>query len=135
MGTDGVLLGAWADVAHARMVLDIGAGTGLLALMLAQRTEQQEAHLAAVELNPEACVFARRNFETSPWAERLTLVEQRIQDFAEGAVERFDLIVSNPPFFLEDTLPPDPNRRRSRSATARPKAAMLDAVACVVRRE
>ncbi|MBK9336055.1 MAG: methyltransferase [Lewinellaceae bacterium] len=129
VGTDGVLLGAWAEVEHTRRVLDIGTGTGLLALMLAQRTEHlPNVAIAAVELRAEACACARGNIATSPWADRIVVVEQRVQDFVTTTGAGFDLIVSNPPFFTEDIQSPDPVRRYSRSAIALDMNDLLDAV-------
>jgi tRNA1Val (adenine37-N6)-methyltransferase len=128
VGTDGVLLGAWSEIDNARRILDIGAGTALLALMLAQRTEQQSGvEITAVELLPEACAAARYNVAASPWAERIAVVEQRVQDFSATTGEYFDLIVSNPPFFTEAVWSPDPTRRHSRSAISLDLDDLLDA--------
>jgi tRNA1Val (adenine37-N6)-methyltransferase len=98
VGTDGVLLGAWTPVpANAHRILDIGAGTGLVALMLAQRT--QNVMIDAVEIDAPSCIDAQKNFEISPWNDRLSLYASSFQDFAEKAEFKYDLIVSNPPFF------------------------------------
>lgn len=129
VGTDGVLLGAWARVGECRHLLDIGTGTGLIALMLAQRTEQQpDTHITAVEIHHDSRVCASRNFAASPWAGRLHAVEQRIQDFTAAATRQYDLIVSNPPFFSEAVVSPDPARRLGRTAIALSLAELLDAV-------
>ncbi|MBL7795460.1 MAG: methyltransferase [Saprospiraceae bacterium] len=130
VGTDGVLLGAWADTAQVRTVLDIGTGTGLIALMLAQRTEHlPDVKIQAVDALPAAAACAQANFSRSPWAGRLQVTEQRIQDFSQTTQSKFDLIVSNPPFFTETTFSPDPNRRRSRNAVALSTRDLLAAVA------
>jgi tRNA1Val (adenine37-N6)-methyltransferase len=100
VGTDGVLLGAWAGRGAPKNILDIGAGTGLIALMLAQRFP--EASVTAIEPNSDALSDAQFNFKNSPFAERLKLFKTNIQDFETD--ERFDLIVSNPPFF-RNSLP------------------------------
>ena len=75
VGTDGVLLGAWADVENCASALDIGTGTGLVALMLAQRNEK--SLVTAVEIHPESAARARRNFAASPWAGRLVRARSR----------------------------------------------------------
>lgn len=95
VGTDGVLLGSWAKANKHNRILDIGTGTGLIALMAAQRFP--EATIEAVEIDADAANQARSNFECSPWGERLILHETRIQDFASD--DYFNLIISNPPFF------------------------------------
>lgn len=98
VGTDGVLLGAWTPVDHRpAKILDVGAGTGLVALMLAQRTKS--ALIDAVEIDAAACMDARLNFDASPWSERLNLYHSSFQDYSDSNTSSFDLIVSNPPFF------------------------------------
>ena len=101
IGTDSVLLGAWARVETARQALDIGSGCGVLALMVAQRNE---ADVTAVELDSLSAEEARENFQNSPWTERLTLLNTSIQEFANTNSNKFDLIISNPPYF-EKSLP------------------------------
>jgi tRNA1Val (adenine37-N6)-methyltransferase len=122
VGTDGVLLGAWADVRDAQQVLDIGTGTGLIALMLAQRSA---AHITAVEIHPASADCAARNFAASPWAERLHLVRSSVQHFAQTTENQYDVIVSNPPFFSAATQSPDKARRLGRHAAALPLADLL----------
>ncbi|MFC6997658.1 tRNA1(Val) (adenine(37)-N6)-methyltransferase [Rufibacter roseus] len=95
--TDSCVLGAYADVAGARRILDIGAGTGLLSLMAAQRAP--EAQIEAVEIEPDAAAQAQENFLASPWANRLKLHRQSLQEFVLQAPGLFDSIISNPPFF------------------------------------
>ena len=110
VGTDGVLLGAWADCEGAERILDIGTGTGVIALQMAQRNSQ--AQICAVEINEAAAKRARANFDLSPWAERLTVEQTAVQEFASA--EKFDLIVSNPPYFVDSLLPPDAKRSTAR---------------------
>lgn len=105
VGTDAVLLGAWAGVGQCTRLLDIGTGTGVVALMLAQRCA---ARITAVEIHPASAALARANFAASPWANRLELVESSIQEFAGQTAVRFDLIVSNPPFFPKPPFRPMP---------------------------
>ncbi|MDO4210945.1 MAG: methyltransferase [Bacteroidales bacterium] len=120
VGTDGVLLGAWADVAHAKRVLDVGAGCGLISLMLAQRFPQ--IHVMALELDSDAAIQAQENAAESPFAMQVDVVEGDFAYFAlqdDGRTfEAFDAIVSNPPFFEEDLLPPDGARANARHTAA-----------------
>jgi tRNA1Val (adenine37-N6)-methyltransferase len=95
--TDSCVFGAYVDVRDAKRILDIGTGTGLLALMVAQRSE---AIIEAVEINPEAQLQAEQNFKESPWADRLRLHPMPLQEFAHTCQSQYDVILSNPPFFL-----------------------------------
>lgn len=98
VGTDGVLLGAWASVAGVGQALDIGSGTGVIALMLAQR--QPAARVVGLEVDEVAARQAAGNALDSPFRERVTILPQSVQDYAlEAPAGTFDLIVSNPPFF------------------------------------
>ena len=110
VGTDGVLLGAWADCEGAKNILDIGTGTGVIALMLAQRNTEAKIH--AVEIDSTATQRARSNFDMSPWAERLDVECCAVQAFKPS--EKFDLIISNPPYFVDSLLPPDAKRSTAR---------------------
>lgn len=95
VGTDGVLLGAWTAVANLQQILDVGTGTGLLALMLAQRCQAQ---IDAVEIDAAACQQAAENFSRSPWAERIHLFNQSLQAYNQVSQKQYDLLVANPPF-------------------------------------
>ena len=98
IGTDGVLLGAWTSVkSKPKTILDIGAGTGLIALMLAQRTEG--SIIKAIEIDAAAAAEAAENFKNSPWFDRLELIHVDFLNYTQKSGEAFDLIVSNPPFF------------------------------------
>ena len=110
VGTDGVLLGAWAACDGAKRILDIGTGTGVIALMLAQRNS--EAKIYAVEIDETATRRARSNFDMSPWAERLDVECCAVQE--SNPNEKFDLIISNPPYFVDSLLPPDAKRSTAR---------------------
>lgn len=109
VGTDGVLLGAWAPVGADMKVLDIGAGSGLIALMLAQRGASS---VTAVELDVHAAEQARDNVASSPYADRVEVVQSDILHF--HSTEQFDLIVSNPPFFDFSLQSPDQKRTMAR---------------------
>ncbi|MGM0667784.1 MAG: tRNA1(Val) (adenine(37)-N6)-methyltransferase [Bacteroidota bacterium] len=108
-GTDGVLLGAWADASSANRVLDIGTGSGLIALMIAQRTD---AAIVGIEPDILSCGQARENVEISPWKDRIEIVNKRLQDYSPG--DKFDLIVSNPPFFRQSLTGSDQRRANAR---------------------
>lgn len=100
--TDACILGAYAQHPAPARILDIGAGTGLLTLMLAQRYTQ--ARIEAIEIDPRAGLQAERNFRDSPWTNRLQLYHSALQDFIPS--EEYDMIISNPPFY-QDHLKPD----------------------------
>lgn len=112
VGTDGVLLGAWCDVASARRVLDVGTGCGLIALMVAQRNPGAMIH--AIDVDVDAIDEAKFNFSNSPWSERLSAQVADFNDFNSG---QYDLIVSNPPFFINGVLPPNSGRLNARHTT------------------
>ena len=111
IGTDGVLLGAWVHLQGAKRLLDVGTGTGVIALMLAQRFP--EASVEALEIHPDAIREAQYNFEASPWATRLTLHSESATEFQSEFL--FDVIVSNPPYFKGGTASPDQDRRSWRT--------------------
>jgi len=97
VGTDGVLLGAWADVGNAVNILDVGTGTGLIAIMLAQRSR---AFIDAVEIDEKAYHQAVDNVNNCFWKERITLYHASFQEFSKRADKKYDLIVTNPPYFV-----------------------------------
>ncbi len=108
VGTDGVLLGAWSDINNVASVLDVGTGTGLIAIMLAQRLCKIENTFAhGVEIDDNAYQQALENMRQSPFADRLKCFHQSVQDFAIHQTQtaiRYDLIISNPPFFTGGTF-------------------------------
>jgi len=126
VGTDGVLLGAWADVSKAKKVLDIGTGTGLIALMMAQRLPEAEIH--AVEISEESCELAKQNFSETKWSNRLKVFNSPIQDFAKFTDHRYDLIVSNPPFFSGGTFSSNEDKNLMRHTVRLPNGDLLNAV-------
>lgn len=126
VGTDGVLLGAWADVSGARTILDIGAGTGLIALMAAQRAP--EARIDAVELDPGSAEQAAENIAASPWSDRIRLFSLAIQDFEAPEGHLYDHIVSNPPFFAGALKSPKQGRNQVRHGEALSFSALLRSV-------
>ena len=121
VGTDGVLLGAWASVENAGSILDVGTGTGLIALMLAQRTAASIVdtgiHIVALEIDKESCEQAMDNVRMSPWNQRIKVINRSFQDYCETEHTMFDLIVSNPPFFSDSRKPDKPGKEISRHDT------------------
>lgn len=109
ISTDAILLGALAEFDAPNRILDVGTGTGVIALMLAQRFENAKVY--GIELDPEACEEALSNFEKSSFSERLSLSQGAIQDFESD--EKFDLIVSNPPYFPDHLKSRDQKRNQA----------------------
>ena len=114
IGTDGVLLGAWTDIEGDSRILDVGTGTGLIALMLAQRNASAE--IVGVDISHEAIEEARDNFLNSPWAKRLSVTEGDVCSFESN--EKFDHIVSNPPYFVDSLHSPDSLRTMARHTSS-----------------
>ena len=114
IGTDGVLLGAWADIEDDSRILDVGTGTGLIALMLAQRNASAE--IVGVDISREAIEEARDNFLNSPWATRLSATMGDVCSFLSDTM--FDHIVSNPPYFVDSLHSPDALRTMARHTSS-----------------
>ncbi len=125
VGTDGVLLGAWIDVDNADSVLDIGTGSGVIALMIAQRCN---AKILAVEIDTASASQAKHNFELSPWRDRLKVEAISLQSFSKLQSNKFDLIVSNPPYFNKSLKSPSPERTLTRHSDELPNVDLLDGV-------
>ncbi|MFD2588519.1 tRNA1(Val) (adenine(37)-N6)-methyltransferase [Croceitalea marina] len=126
VGTDGVLLGAWTTLENnPESVLDIGAGTGLIALQLAQRSAAET--IDAIELDDDAYEQCVENFEASPWGDRLFCYHASLQEFVEEMDDSYDLIVSNPPFYSEDVSSGDKARDNARQNLALPFDMLLRA--------
>ena len=113
VGTDGVLLGAWVEIGDAQQILDIGTGTGLIALMLAQKSI---ASIDAIDIDRPSFEQATQNARISPWSDRVRVIHSSLQDFKPGY--RYDLIVSNPPYFIDSYAAPGEARNLARSASA-----------------
>jgi tRNA1Val (adenine37-N6)-methyltransferase len=119
VGTDGVLLGAWTNTEGVSSVLDVGTGTGLIALMIAQRLP--EVAIVAIEPSYESFTCASENVKNSPWGSLITLKNQSLRDYDNDNNDVFfDLIVSNPPFFENSLTNPDQEKARFRHAFSLP---------------
>lgn len=119
VGTDGVLLGAWTTLNNnPKSILDIGTGTGVIALQMAQRSIAE--NIDAVEIDEKAFEQCSENFEASPWADRLFCYHASIQEFASEIDEKYDLIVSNPPFYTENYKSKNSSRDLARFEDALP---------------
>lgn len=141
VGTDGVLLGAWAPIDHSPFsVLDIGAGTGLIALMLAQRSHAE--HIDAIEIDENAFEQCVDNFENSSWNDRLFCFHASLDDFMDDLededtsdselAQQYDLIVSNPPFYSEDYKTENESRDLARFQDALPFEDLVEAASVLL---
>jgi tRNA1Val (adenine37-N6)-methyltransferase len=129
IGTDGVLLGAWASLEHQPdSILDIGTGTGLIALMLAQRSPA--LLIDALEIDEDAYEQAVDNFEQSNWGDRLFCYHAAFDEFVEEMQdeEKYELIISNPPFYAEDYTSENASRNKARFAEALPFSELVEGV-------
>lgn len=116
VGTDGTLLGAWSSCKRAKYILDIGTGTGLIALMLAQRNSH--ATIDAIELDKPSAEEAKFNFKQSKWNNRLSILNTSLQEF--NSENKYDLIVSNPPFFSDSQKSESNSKSNARHNDALP---------------
>ena len=126
VGTDGVLLGAWTSVQNAHKILDVGTGTGLVALMLAQRS-LPDADIVALEIDETAAGQARDNVTRSPWKERVEVVQADFRSYQSS--DKFDVVVSNPPYFVDSLECPDQQRNAARHNDSLTYEELLEGVA------
>lgn len=111
VGTDAVLLGAWANTDKCNNMLDIGTGTGIIALMLAQRSN---AIIDAIDIDEDACIQAKENTERSPFSERINITHCSCSEFTSLVQKKYDLVVSNPPYFVDSLKCPNIKRTMAR---------------------
>ncbi len=131
VGTDGVLLGAWTPLENNPFsILDIGTGTGIIALMLAQRSHAEQ--IDALEIDEDAYEQATDNFENSPWNDRLFCFHAALEEFVEEPEDEYDIIVSNPPFFSEDYKSDNSKRDLARFQDAMPFEDLIEAAALLL---
>ena len=112
VGTDGVLLGSWCRLPEKGKVLDVGTGTGLLSLMVAQRSE--EVSVVAIEIDGDAVAQATENCQSSPWKNRIKVQHTSLQEFGRESKKVFDAVVCNPPYFNQSLRCPDDKRSQAR---------------------
>lgn len=124
VGTDGVLLGAWGCV-EGKRILDIGTGSGIIALMAAQRNP--EAMVFSIDIDEQAVFQAKENFAGSPFHDRIECVLQDVASFCPDAC--FDAVLCNPPFFTEDTMPDHTGRALARNNKSMPFPVLIEKVA------
>lgn len=131
IGTDSVLLGAWAPIKHNPFsILDIGAGTGVLSLMLAQRSQAQI--IEALEIDDSAYEQCVDNFEQSSWNDRLFCFHASLDEFVKEIEDTYDLIICNPPFYSEDYKTKNRQRDLARFQDAMPFEHLLESIATLL---
>lgn len=127
VGTDAVLLGAWISLEHnPYSILDIGSGTGIISLMLAQRSQAET--IDAIEIDEEAYEQCVENFENSPWSDRLFCFHASLLEFTEEIEDKYALIVSNPPFYTADYKTENVQRDIARFSDALPFEHLVESV-------
>jgi tRNA1Val (adenine37-N6)-methyltransferase len=122
VNTDGVLLGAWANTENAKYILDIGTGSGLIAMILAQRCE---ALIDAIDIHAPSISMAIENVKNSPWPERIKCKEISLQEYALTSYEDYDLIVSNPPYFESSLQSSNPEKNIAKHNTLLPSEELI----------
>ena len=131
IGTDGVLLGAWTPlINNPYNVLDIGAGTGILSLMLAQRSNAEQ--IDAIEIDEDAYEQCVENFEASPWGDKLFCFHAGLDEFVDEPEDEYDLIISNPPFYTDDYKSENTSRDLARFEDALPFEELIEAAALLL---
>ncbi|HLV92653.1 MAG TPA: methyltransferase [Aequorivita sp.] len=134
IGTDGVLLGAWVSLeTNPFSVLDIGSGTGIIALQLAQRSDAEL--IDALEIDEEAYEQCVDNFENSPWGDRLFCYHASLAEFAEEIEDKYDLIISNPPFHSENYKTTSSSRDKARFNDSLPFDKLIESVSLLLSKE
>jgi tRNA1Val (adenine37-N6)-methyltransferase len=125
VGTDAVLLGAWIIPNGSKRILDVGAGTGVIALMLAQKTDAQ---IDAIDIDEEAFIQAKQNVSESKFSNQITVTHSSFQEYAKMIDKKYDLIVTNPPYFEQSLKSSDEQRSHARHADVLPFEELLDGV-------
>jgi len=135
--TDACLFGAWVSqktlVQNSNNIADIGTGTGLLSLMIAQVTETSKASITAIEIEAQAAAEANSNFNISKWSDRLTIVNDAVQNFtASSKGLLFNIVISNPPFYEGDLKSPDANKNKAAHSTELPWSILVENVSSLL---
>lgn len=124
-GTDAILLGAWSDPVKSKSILEIGTGCGVISLMLAQKSQAQ---ITSIDIDPESIVQAECNFRNSPWKERLKAVNVSLQEFISSSDKKFDLIITNPPFFIDSLKSPHEKKNRAKHSSDLSQQELIEGV-------
>ena len=125
VGTDAVLLGAWVLPNGSKQILDIGTGTGVIALMLSKKTE---AHIDAIDIDEEAVLQAKQNALDSKFSNQITVTHTSLQEYSKISTQKYNLIVTNPPYFEQSLKSTDEQRSHARHADVLPFEELLDGV-------
>lgn len=125
VGTDAVLLGAWVNPSESKNILDIGTGTGIIALMLAQKSN---AYIKAIDIDEHAVTQAQQNVRSSKFASKIDVFQISFQEFVSQTDEKFDLMVTNPPYFEQSLKSSDEQRSNARHADVLPFETIIDGV-------
>ncbi len=125
VGTDAVLLGSWVNTSNTKKVLDIGTGTGIISLMLAQKSD---ATIDAIDIDANACMQALQNASNCRWKDRIHIHHISLQQFAASSDHRYDLIVSNPPYFVDSSKASEESRTNARHTDQLPFDDLLNGV-------
>jgi tRNA1Val (adenine37-N6)-methyltransferase len=129
VGTDAMLLGSWIDPGRSRRILDIGTGCGVLALMMAQKSE---AEIIGIDIDEDSAGQASENFLASPWKEKLTACNCSFQDYVARELPGFELVLTNPPYFTKSLQSPVGKRNRARHDNHLTKQELLEGVSRVL---
>lgn len=125
VGTDAVLLGSWVNASNAKTILDIGTGTGIIALMLAQKSS---ARIDAIDIDSNAFMQAAENVNQCTWKDRIDVHHISLQQFIKESDHKYDLIVSNPPYFIDSSKASEESRTNARHTDQLPFEDLLDGV-------
>lgn len=112
VNTDGIILGAWVDLTQCHRILDVGTGTGLIALMVAQRNAHSPSHITAVEIDHDAAQQAQENVAASPWPKTVEVIHGDVMQWRTS--QRFDHLISNPPYFANALINPSQQKTTAR---------------------
>ena len=129
VGTDGVLIGAWAEVKDAKNILDVGTGTGIIALMMAQKSHAQ---VDAIDIEKGSYEQAKENVNYCIWAKRIRVYHSTLQDFAKSINKKYDVVITNPPYFVDSSKAPDEERSHARHTDLLPFKELLRGVFSVL---
>ena len=126
VGTDSIILGSWSFPADIKTILDVGTGCGIIALLMAQRSQ---AMIDAIDIDNDSIMQAKQNFMNSPWPGRLNAIHASLSDFASNRMKRYDAILSNPPYFINGLKPVSHKKVLARHSDQDSAALFIESVA------